>query len=383
MAGETKSSRRGFIKKSGLAGAFPLFSVTRKTDRMVKLPELRNQDGVVKWMEVPEQWKNHRDAAEKAREALGQRYGFDDRDSIAAPHEDQDKDTPDFVDNGVVELALERSPETYAGKHGFQLSVAVNPDNLSVEIPDAVNGVPVVTEERKEPPVDLCHNSSYSDVSGGVKVSPDTNLGSYGTTGVKVYYSHSDEYYMSTASHVVDSGDVYGDAGTYSFEKIGSVDYAYGQEEQDVCFFKCSRNIRNRIEGEDTTYSVGGWVTEDGISERVSSWTDGYRKSGCTTGETTGGLGKYKIGDSYHSGTPSYAGEGVRGSALAGEGDSGTVGFSVHNGDAYVTNFITQGDPKSSTSTSSCNSATTYSRSLGTAYYLFSTTYEIQGNSRK
>jgi hypothetical protein len=364
-----------------MAGVAPFGYLAQKTDSTVNLPELRDQEGVVKWMEVPREWVDHRDAAERAREALGERFSFDDRNALQAPHEERNTNIPEFVENGVVELGLERAPETYGGKNGFQLSVTVDPDHLSVEIPDSVNGIPVVTEEREGPPVDLCLNSTYGDVSGGVKVSDGADSGKYGTTAFKVYYPHSDEYYMITAAHVVNSGDVYGDGTVFNFEQIGSVYHSYSQEEQDFTVFSCSRNINNTIEGDGNTYDIGGWVTEDGISSRVSSWTDGYRKSGCTTGETTDGLGKYKIGDSYHSDTPSYAGEGVRESATAAGGDSGGTGFSLHDGEAYVTHLITQGDPKSTQSTADCNNADQYSKSMGVAVYLINSAYNVIGSS--
>lgn len=149
-----------------------------------------------------------------------------------------------------------------------------------------------------------------------------------------------------------------------------------------------SRSIPNKIIGEGTTYPIGGWVTEDGICDRVCAAFDGYRKMGATTGETTGGLGKYHIDDSYSGSGPSFEGHGVRGSADAAKIDSGGPAFSLHGGDAYLTHMISQGDKnfgKDTDTTYHCHSDFhPFKKSLGpAAYYIHNEyNYEIQGSSR-
>jgi hypothetical protein len=156
---------------------------------------------------------------------------------------------------------------------------------------------------------------------------------SRGTTGWKVVVNGV-ECVLTAAHNVSGTTSVYGDPDlTGTPQKVGEVHQRESTSTLDVAAVKSSRSIPNKIIGDGSTYPIGGWVTEEGISSRVSDWYDGFRKMGITTGETTGGLGKYHIDGSYHYATPSYGGHGVRGDAIVASGDSGGPAFSVHGGD--------------------------------------------------
>lgn len=365
MSEKPTHTRRGVLKKVGAGAFLPLGNLARKQEETVKLPELRDHKGVVKWMEVPKVWDVQRRRAERVSSNLKQRFAND---------------------AGVVEVGLIAAPEQFGGKRGLQVEIGVNRDKLTSEIPDHVDDVPVQTVEKEEPPVPLCMNDNYSGLPGGVKIFDDNDSSySVGSTGWKVKVNGVE--CMMTAAHVVSgTTNVYGDPDwTGTPQKVGEVYQRESTSTLDAAAIESSRSIPNKIIGDGSTYPIGGWVTEEGISSRVSDWFDGYRKMGITTGETTGGLGKYHIDDSYHSSTPSYEGHGVRGDADAASGDSGGAAFSLHNGgEAFITHMITHGDPKAGqySSNSNCYNVNPYKKSIGPAAYHLNGTYEIQGSSR-
>lgn len=360
MSERPTDTRRNVLKKLGAGAFLPFGSFANKQTETEKLPDLMNQNGVVKWMEVPKPWAEQKRRAVTVSENLSQRFSNDP---------------------GVVETGLVAAPEQFGGKRGLQVEIGINSDKLKSEIPDHVDGVPVTTTEKSEAPVPLCVNHSYNGFPGGVAIW-DAN-GYRGTSGWKVEYNGSD--HMVTAAHVADTTDIYGDKNSLGqVEKIGET--ADRKSSLDVAVIDANRSIPNQIEGESTTYSIGGWVHEDGICSRASDWFDGYRKVGSTSGKTEGGIGKCHIDDGYDSDTPSFGGHGVRGDATAAGGDSGGPAFSLHDGDAYITHIISHGDPKVDEYQSTWCSGTdetTYNKSMGTAaYHINSQGYKIIGSSR-
>lgn len=361
MSPKPSISRRSFVKRVGAVGALPLAQVSSDNGDTDRLPELKDKYGVVQWMDVPSQWNEHRQRAERVCENLRERNANSE---------------------GVIETGLIAAPETYGGKRGFEVEIGVQSDRLNVELPDHEQNVPVSTVET-EAPAELCYNSTYNGIKGSVKVSDSQS--SYGSTAWKV--NHSGQTFMLTAHHVVDDANlndgVYGDGSPRSFDEIGGV-YEYSSD-LDIALIDTDRSIQNSIEGENNQWNIGGWVTESGISSRVTSPFDGYTAMGCTTGETNGGLGKYHIGGSYSNQIDAdFGGHGVRGNANSAPGDSGGPSFSVHNGDAYLTHLVTHGDPKAGRQSynNNCLNENPYKKGLGTAAYHLDPGYEVDGSSR-
>lgn len=354
--------RRNVLKKLGAGAALPIASLGDTGNDTVRLPELRNQDGVVSWTEVPKVWNTHRKRVERVAEKFKSSYGNR---------------------SGVVEVGITAAPERFGGKPGFEVEVGVDPERLQTEIPDQIDNISVRTTEKTEPPVELCKNDSYSGLPGGVLV-VNGNLDGSGTTGWQAEYNG--KTVMLTAQHVVpDKDTVYGDKNSLNeVQEIGTVvGRNYGP---DVAAIETNRDVKAEIPTPNGTFPVGGWVTKSGISERVSDPFDGYQKMGNTTGQTFGGLGKYQIDDSYSSSTRSFGGEGVRGDASAADGDSGGPAYSVHNGEAFVTHLVTSGDPKAgrASSNSNCDNIDPYKKSIGAAaYHLNSIGYQAVGSSRQ
>ncbi len=164
MSENTRSlsqTRRSVLKKLGASGALPVASLGGNGDDSVRLPELRNQEGVVSWTEVPKSWNQHRKQVERVTEKIKSSYG--DR-------------------AGVVEVGITAAPERFGNKRGFEVEVTIDPGRIKTEIPDRMNGVSVRTTERNESLAELCKNDSYSGLPGGVLV-VNGNLDSVGTTG--------------------------------------------------------------------------------------------------------------------------------------------------------------------------------------------------------
>lgn len=365
MEDKIQSTRRTHLKKLGIAGFLPIAGISKESTELVKIPELKNQEGVVKWLEVPRKWESQRRRVEEVRKNLEQELRHDP---------------------GVKEIGITAASETYSEKRGLQVEVTVDGGQLKSEIPDHVGDIRCRRVEAEGPNVPCCHNSSYSDLPGGVKVHDTQSPNNYGTSGWKVKFGT--EMFVITAYHVIDdssiqSGSVYGDFNNISFTGIGSrPDY---QQKLDVALIDTDRSIPNTIQGESQSYDIGGWVTESGVSSRVADDFDGYTSMGCTTGETTGGLGKYKISDTYDPefSTIDFGGHGVRGNADIAHGDSGGPAFSLHNGDAYLIYITTHGDPKAGTKSGSnnCQGISPFKKSLGTAAYHLNSDYQIQGSS--
>jgi hypothetical protein len=360
MSERPADTRRGVLKKLGAGAFLPLSSLANKQTEIEKLPDLMNQEGVVKWLEVPKQWAEQKRQAVTVCDNLAQRFS----------------DEP-----GVVETGLIAAPEEYGGKRGLQVEIVVDSDQLKTEIPDHVDGVQVVTDERNEPLAPLCVNETYDNLPGGVAIWDGD--GFRGTSGWKVEYNGTD--CMMTANHVAGTDDIYGDNDLYGLEQVGTVIARESSSTLDAAAIDGDRSIPNKIIGESTTYPIGGWVHEDGICSRAGDWYDGYRKIGSTSGKSEGGIGKCHVDDSYHLDTPSFGGHGVKGGAMAARGDSGGPAFSLHDGDAYITHMITHGDPKvdSYKDTYCGESKDTWNKSLGTAgYHLNDQGYKIIGSSR-
>lgn len=361
MSLENDVSRRTVMKKAGMAGIVPASAATFQTSETERLPELRNHQEVVKWMEVPKEWVAHKEAALKVRKQVDERFG----DA-----------------KGLVEIGVTGAPERYGGERGFEIKIGIDREKFKREVPDHVDGIPVKTTEKSSPEP-VCHHWSYNDLTGGVKASDTSGLDKWGTTGWLVSYLTDSGSWVNgvlTANHIVDvSDDVYGDETGGSFQKIGTV--VRRSTKGDVAVIDTDRNIINDIRGENSTYFIGGWVTEDGVASRVKDRFDGYRKMGDTTGETTGGLIDCHLDDSYSSDMPSFWGHGVRGGADTAVGDSGGPAFSLHDGDAYIIFNVGFGDGGQQATNANCVNHDPYKESVGAAAYRINDEWPIAGVS--
>lgn len=339
-------SRRSFVKKAGAVGVLPLSIRNKDNPKTTKIPEYKNREGVVKYMEVPKTWVQHKNAVEKVADRLS----------------DKLRDKP-----GIGEVGITAAPEKFSGKRGFQVEVGVVPDEVKTELPDHSSGVPIRSFEY-EPNEPLCYNHCYSEVLGGVQIY-DKSRGFGGTIGWRV--GDSSGIYVITAEHVVPDGEVHQACGGFT-SKIGEVRMSNSNMDISVVEITNNMNIEAEISVDENNdkIPIGGWVAEGGIASRVSDWFDQYHAYGRTTGETSGGLDKYHIDDSYHYKTPSYNGHGVRGTANSAKGDSGGPAYDMAGGEAYLTHIVTHGDPKAGEeSGNNCDNNNEFKKAIGAATY--------------
>lgn len=337
-----KFSRRKFLKRSGAIAAVPSGVGNFSKEREEKLPELVNRNGVVRYMTVPKKWAQHKERSKSVKENL--ENGLSNKE-------------------GIKTIGMERAPEKHGNKNGFQIKIGIDKDQINIEIPDTIDGIPIRTEQyRPSVEIGFCHNILYSGLPPGVSIWDHEYLAEAGTTGWPVRNSNYTGEYMLTAHHVVESGDgdVYGDGGS---SVVGN--YYESDSNLDATLIETSRNISTTIQGDGNTYPIGGWISESGIESRVSDYFDGYRKMGSTTGETTGGLTDCHVTGNKHS----WYGEGVVGTATAAPGDSGGPAFDLANGEAYLSYLVTEAVPNTEVSGSNCRDAQEYNKSMGVAAY--------------
>ena len=201
VANKSQVSRRRFIKASSVA-LIPASFIKSKSDDVVKIPELRNQEEVVKWLEVPKEWLSHKQKVEEVRNDWGS----------------------DITSNeGIEEIGIIAAPERYGGKKGLQIELTVDKSKLESEVPDHVEGVNIQTVERESKYEHLaCYNNTFGGgIHGGVACSSNiSTIDEVGTTFCKVMDGNDPG--ILTASHVVSNGDVYGNMDTsLNYQKIG------------------------------------------------------------------------------------------------------------------------------------------------------------------
>jgi len=174
----------------------------------------------------------------------------------------------------------------------------------------------------------------------------DNNERYRGTSGYRVGDGTGSECIV-TASHVIAEEvcdfNIDGHFTYQEIENLGEIEDHW--HDADVALTDASRNygtsIKNKIyEPDGTVRTIDGRASSGELDNRAADPFDGYRKIGTTTGKTTGGIGKTGLSTQDCFG---YGGEGVRGDAISGPGDSGGPAYSVENGDAYMLYRVTKG----------------------------------------
>jgi hypothetical protein len=256
---------------TGLLVGVPGVSGAAKEDR-VRVPQTkRGPKDVHKWMEVPREWHEHHKRAKSAVQQVTEQH-------MGRP--------------GVYETGLVAGDKKHGGKRGFKIEVIIDPSEED-NIPNEQNGIKVETVEGTGDYVRLCSNTgSYDNVPGGVNVYDEyyTDPPGLATLGYPVDFGGT--RHLVTASHTFAGCDIDGGDSTYTvandlgYVSTGSVplDYVVTDASQASC--------KNRILSGGTEYTPTDYATESEIGNRVTSPFDGHTAMGCTTGETTGGIGK-------------------------------------------------------------------------------------------
>lgn len=315
----------------GLSLPYSIRKVGSAGNPTIRVPKYRKSPAeVVEWMEVPRQWFEQHHRAKTALKQFNEEH---------------------FHKQGLHETGLVAVEKQYGGKRGFKIEVFVDPEKFSGKLPEEQNNVRISVEERPEETNYLCYNiGTYYEVPGGVNFFDKPTNGPLSTTGYPLRDSSTNEEFMLGAAHAFGICSVTDGDDTFTLDKqVGRVsrgsvsldfvlsDFSGADSDPDVV------RAENKIYGESgESWPIFAYADEQEIADRVSSWFDGYSSMGCTTGRTTGGLGKKNITtDTCHD----FNGEGVRGSANAAEGDSGGPCFDIGGDKAKLLYHVSRGTP--------------------------------------
>lgn len=358
-------SRRKVLAATGATGV--LFTapsiVGASGNNSVRVPKYKKSPNeVTEWMEVPKKWHNHHKKAKKVLTRFNKEQGMSKRSR----------------NNGVHETGLVAAEESVDGKRGFKIEVLAEKRKHD-EIPDSKEGIAIdkkASDGNYEP---LCENTgTFDPVLGGVNIF-DSNYSNPGfgdplsTSGYPVEYNGT-RHLVAAAHSFADCAVNQGDD-TYTVDdRVGSIsmgsvalDYVVTDTDSVTC--------ENSILSGGNKYTPTEYASESEVGNRVSSPFDGHTAMGCTTGETTGGLGKknVQLGNCH---TLDY--EGVRCSADSASGDSGGPWFDKKNNgsDAIIISHTSQGLAKHEKGSTYVNCrdryVTLYNKTYGPgAYYMF------------
>lgn len=273
--------------------------------------------------EVPKSWYDHHKTAKQAKETIRKRYAGRD---------------------GFERFSVTSFDHYFGGMRGFAVKVGITSSDLADQLPSEIDGVPVVTEEYKEPVLTACYNDiDKDDLPGGVIFDGG------GTSGTQFYIDTdgdgSYEQYLMTAAHVT-GDECYNQVGTDVTQKgdtWGTIIQQSSNTDTVVCEANSGYSVTNEIlEQDGTTRFVTGSVSEDGLGVLVSSTTDTVTK----TGDSLGTNSNLVLDENVSTGISScvdYNDEGVRVDNNGAPGDSGGPIYDIRDGDAYILSITSGG----------------------------------------
>jgi hypothetical protein len=238
------------------------------------------------------------------------------------------------------ELIVDKNNKKKGGKRVMQIEIPVYEEKyteIAENTPDERNDVPInVRRKQKDPaPTSSCHNTSYSDMMGGVAIEVDDDGdgykdSSYCTSACRV--GKSDENlsndYLLTCNHVFLDGD-YSCEGNWNdhiyswgdYQEYGEV-YEYDQT-RDYALIEpdSDSNIDPHIMNSQWGHKVETNKTRNGLKDLMSDPYHEVEQMGVATGGRTGQV--LSIDNSYTYGCIDLNGNGVRTSTGGSGGDSG------------------------------------------------------------
>lgn len=285
----------------------------------------RSSDGDHETTEVPTEWEDHREHAEKIN------------DEMQAERMSQ---------KGVMKVSLTSSEETYGGKSGFKIEVGVKSDIFEGTIPDSKDGIPVETVEATPISYGSCGITlDTNDIPGAVAIeNEDDDDGdcsmSFGSTGFKVSYEK--EHYMLTAAHIYGggsdpcpSGIQTNDSAFHHGDYFGNVNHWTEEEDWLLISTNHDETFDDKLWDPDQQKRVDAvaWYTDTGVANLISDNTEIY-KCGITLGKESGQVTDKSISSGWDC--VDWDGEGVETDTDFAEGDSGGPVWSDDNNDDAV-----------------------------------------------
>lgn len=339
MSGNNPQSsldRRSLLKAAGASGAVVGMQgvVWGSNEERRRVPRTVGMGGDAKTtMKVPKEWHDHTNAIRKAKRSFHKEYGHRE---------------------GVDRTALVGSDKQQGGRQGFQLKLAICPEEYSGDRPEQYRGYDVVIEEMdcdrgvtEDDSVSTSSQTCYyndgnwSTIYGGIAQwrESSTDRSSEqpkGTTAWEVEYGG--QRYIQTSHHMFTGSscpdeDIVGEMSHQEDQSQGPVEY--GMASYDACLIDPNAynwyDIENAVADEDGTsaWPIVSWHSYTSISNMYLSG-ETYRKIGTMTGETSGQIQEFAVSGSC------YDSEGVRGALEVKNGDSGSPAFTVSNGNAEL-----------------------------------------------
>lgn len=320
--------------------------------RRKRVPKYIRGGETLQTMKVPRAWLQQEKRAKQAKEQLLDKHSETD---------------------AIIKSSLIRSEKQYGGMNGFDIEVYLDQERSTPDLPDAVSGIVVQTEEVSTDSFRQagCYNAgNFSNYKGGMLISDNSTFGSPGTGTAGYPVSKNGGDYMLSAQHVF--ADCEWSFLNETFQKSESLGYvAKGSVSGDYIASAVDSNgtdLTNQIQEPDgPARTVSGAASEHEISRRVSAPFDGYTAVGVTTGKTTGGLTNKNY---TMKGCNDLRGEGFIGGADGAAGDSGGPMYSVEDGDAYMLGHLSAiAEKKNNMTTCGGSDVIRYNRSIGFPAY--------------
>lgn len=271
---ETRTSRRKTLKALGAgsasiagAGLFAAPTGASRSDDTVTITTVKVGDEPRVRKEVPADWWEYEERAERVKAQLQSQY----------------RDDP-----AIEGVGLATTNEVISDRNKSSVTVQVAPEkSTNANIPSAVGDVPVEVVDALRPEPDTCYTGDYDPVPGGVQVGDGTGVVASATCPVT---DSGGQEMLMTCGHLWDdcNEDITGNGLYQSGQYVGTV--ADNSVKQD--WATINLDLYSEVGGFDNTIvdtyaPLSGRVTYDGLKDLKSNGTTVYKK-GRTSCKTSG-----------------------------------------------------------------------------------------------
>lgn len=325
-------NRRSVLKSLGVSiTATSTYSVVARGEDTVTYPMLVSGDEVVKTIEVPKDWDEHRLHARDVLSTVAENLG-----SIP----------------GVIETQLEAGDRTVGGLSGLKIILLYDEENPPgiANMPSEKEGIQI--ETRPMPEYDQlghqCSDETTSDncgqnqatdiVPGGYMFGSDRG---YGSSCCRVT-ANGEERMLSVAHAFVDNcnssrSDAIGTTAKVNGTVVGSVTDTHLKEDWAIIEPDSGATFQSHIDDAHSNPTVNGYVTRATLDMWLSDTNNTdpcLENMGRSTGHTTGKI--QATGVSHTNSCTDFSGEGIKTYCNLAGGDSGSPTYFTSNGDAYI-----------------------------------------------
>jgi len=269
-------SRRNVLRSTvGISSIYSIGVVSGDDgDDQVTIPIVKSGDEVVKSKQVPREWYDFENVADRIFNRIYNNHGNDE---------------------GVYSVAKGSDTRTVADRSVSNVEVYVEPGTRHPEIPSQVEGVNIeIIEETPDPKPDGCNTGTFDPVPGGVQIW-NSDLDTFATTTQKVYVN-GDSHLLTCAHSNREScsDDIEGNVRVGN-NTLGNVMGGVNDKAMDITTVPDYdvNDYANHIEDGDSPV-VNGYVTEAALADFKSMDTT-VHKFGFRTCHTSGEVVNDKV----------------------------------------------------------------------------------------